>query len=91
MTARVLCTVFVLSLLYAPNALQEDSFAMGSKGGEVSVPNKEGGAEHDLMEQKDRKTEDGLSSQGTGSGKPEKSAPVKKPRLKYRDNEKCSC
>jgi hypothetical protein len=86
MSARVVCAVFALLLLCEPNMLCGDLLAMGSKGGEVNAPNKENGAER--TEQKSGKSEDGLSSQGTGSGK---SAPAKKPRLKYRDQEKCSC
>ncbi len=64
--------------------------AMGAKNGAVQLPdNKTDESQH--VGDQDKQTGDGISSKGSNTRNTEKPSPQKKPRLKYRDEPKCSC
>jgi hypothetical protein len=79
-----------VSLPFSSIQLQH-SFAMGSKGGVVQPEDAKKDAERMGKGRKGGKSGEGISTKETGSQIKEKNPPEKKPRIKYRDEPRCSC
>ncbi|MDA8242202.1 MAG: hypothetical protein M0Z67_17765 [Nitrospiraceae bacterium] len=69
----------------------DKGYAMGSKSGFEHADKKETQKEQPVQgTEKDKGAEKGVRQENAGRNK-EKSRPVKKPRLKYRDPYECGC
>jgi hypothetical protein len=69
----------------------QQSFAMGSNGGVVQPEDAKKDTEHMEKGREGGKSGEGISTKETGSQIKEKNPPEKKPRIKYRDEPRCSC
>jgi hypothetical protein len=91
MKSIVVRVVLVMSLLLVADVLPHNILAMGSKGDaghseDIKTDKRQLERDHE-----DKGSEDGLSSEESGTQRKEKAPPAKRPRLKYRDESKCSC
>jgi hypothetical protein len=86
MRPTIITSSMVTALVLVAGVQAGTVLAIGSKGEAVHPQDNKTNERH--FEGKG--TEEGLSSKESGTQK-EKASPQKKPRLKYRDESKCSC
>jgi len=91
MKTRIICLALVTGSLSFSSIQPQHSFAMGSKGGVVQLEDAKKDAERTEKGRENVKSGEGISTKETGSQIKEKTPPEKKPRIKYRDEPRCSC
>ncbi len=84
-------TALVTTALFLSGVEKGNILAMGSKGDVVQSQNITQDKKHSTKEHEGETTGAGFSPERSGPGKKEKALPDKKPRIKYRDESKCSC
>jgi hypothetical protein len=91
MKSIIICIAFVIALLFTADVEPGNILAMGSKSGVAHSHDIKTEKRHLERDHEGKGTGEGLSSKESGTQKNEKAPPAKRPRLKYRDESKCSC
>jgi hypothetical protein len=91
MKSLVVRIALVTALVLVADVLPHNILAMGSKGGAVQPQDIKTDERYLERDHEGKGTRDGLSSKESDTQKKEKAPPAKRPRLKYRDESKCSC
>jgi hypothetical protein len=91
MKSIIICIAFVMAPLFTAEVQPGNILAMGSKSGAGHSQDIKTDERHLERDHEGKGTGEGLSSKESGTQKKEKAPPAKRPRLKYRDESKCSC
>jgi len=91
MKSLVVRIALVTALVLVADVLPHNILAMGSESGAGHSQDIKTDERHLERDHEGKGTGEGLSSKESGTQKKEKAPPVKRPRLKYRDESKCSC
>jgi hypothetical protein len=91
MKSIIVRIALVTALVLVADVLPHSVLAMGSKSGAVQPQDIKTDERHLERDHEGKGTGDGLSSKESGTQNKEKAPPAKRPRLKYRDESKCSC
>jgi len=91
MKSSTITIVLGTALLLFAGVQAESMLAMDAKGTAVQLPDNKTDERHLEIDHEGKGTGEGLSSKESDTQKKEKAPPVKRPRLKYRDESKCSC
>jgi hypothetical protein len=91
MKSLVVRIALVTALVLIADVLPHNILAMGSRGSVVPSQDIKTDGKHLEGDYENKGFGEGFSSKESGTQKKEKAPPAKRPRLKYRDESKCSC
>jgi len=91
MKTLIICMALVTASLSFWGIQRQQSFAMGSNGDVVRPEGAKKDEEHIEKDRKVGKSGEDILTKETSSQIKEKNPPEKKPRIKYRDEPRCSC